>query len=334
MLFAVLIGVGLFIGTKYQDWRINRLPDPFEYASQFEEDAQLPQGIQQLAQVDPPATEEIEPKPENKEEEEETPPKPVEQPAKETPKNTSKEKPKDPPKKSTNIHTKNHSYNKDGISINIEHVSRSGIRMWVAHVKLSNPAEQLHAAFGSGKYGGSRQTTSRMAKNNGAILAINASGFSGNYPGSPVVRYGKVYADGADKVSMGITKDGKLFTIGKKTGQEYVEAGAYHTFSFGPVLVENGQAKSFSNKDKHPRTCIGQKADGSYLIIVVDGRRSGWSSGMTYAQLAKEFVDRGAVFAYNLDGGGSTSLVFQNQVLNKPSDATGERPVADIIYIK
>ena len=80
-----------------------------------------------------------------------------------------------------------------------------------------------------------------------------------------------------------------------------------------------------------PRTAIGQKGPSEYVIIVVDGR-STKSQGMSCYDLAIEFQKIGCNFAYNLDGGGSSTLYFNGEVINKPSDFNGERNISDILY--
>jgi exopolysaccharide biosynthesis protein len=68
-------------------------------------------------------------------------------------------------------------------------------------------------------------------------------------------------------------------------------------------------------------------------MVTVDGRQPGESIGMSLTMLADLLIEFGASEAINLDGGGSTTMVIRNTVVNKPSDATGERPVSDAILI-
>jgi hypothetical protein len=89
---------------------------------------------------------------------------------------------------------------------------------------------------------------------------------------------------------------------------------------------------SFSEQ-RHPRSAIGWRADGHLLLVAVDGRQPGYSDGMTLDELASYMRVLGAREALNLDGGGSTTLVEQGRVLNRPSDATGERPVANALLV-
>jgi len=106
-----------------------------------------------------------------------------------------------------------------------------------------------------------------------------------------------------------------------------------------PLIVFQGHVTSgwFCGNgfcDRNPRTAIGYTADGTILLVTVDGRRPGWSVGMTMAGLAHEMISLGAVNAVNLDGGGSTTMwVAGRGLVNRPSDPTGERPVSDSILV-
>ena len=84
----------------------------------------------------------------------------------------------------------------------------------------------------------------------------------------------------------------------------------------------------------NPRTAIGQISPLHYIIIVSDGRTDE-SEGFSLLQLAEEMQNRGAVTAYNLDGGGSSTLYFNGEIINNPTsgNSTGEREVSDIVYI-
>ena len=105
----------------------------------------------------------------------------------------------------------------------------------------------------------------------------------------------------------------------------------------GPVLVRNGgpvfrAQEAFTSSQlapRNPRTGVGQLADGRILMVVTDGRRPGYSVGMTNFELAQTLVRLGAVTASAFDGGGSTTLAFDGTLLNRPSDPGGERPCLD-----
>jgi hypothetical protein len=109
----------------------------------------------------------------------------------------------------------------------------------------------------------------------------------------------------------------------------------------GPALVRNGQpirnsGESLTNiqlNGREPRTAIGQRADGGIVILAVDGRQPGWSIGFTNMDLALALISRGCVTGFALDSGGSTTVAFDGRLLNRPSDPTGERPVAEALVV-
>jgi hypothetical protein len=109
----------------------------------------------------------------------------------------------------------------------------------------------------------------------------------------------------------------------------------------GPLLVRAGITQDMRQSDsegfaadfgrgRHPRTALGVRADGSIVLAVVDGRQPHWSVGMTIPEVAGLMASLGCREAINLDGGGSTTMVVGGKVVNRPSDAAGERPVSDV----
>ena len=111
----------------------------------------------------------------------------------------------------------------------------------------------------------------------------------------------------------------------------------------GPRLIASGRVDITTEResmlptfatDRHPRTAIGVLADGRALLVVVDGRQPSLSVGMSLDELAQLLLELGAVDAINLDGGGSTTMVVDEKVVNHPSDPTGERPVSDAIVVR
>ncbi len=110
----------------------------------------------------------------------------------------------------------------------------------------------------------------------------------------------------------------------------------------GPQLIKNGRVEITNAAEKilpafvsdfHPRTAIAKLKTGQILLVAVDGRRPGVSAGMSLTMLADLLLEFGAAEAINLDGGGSTAMVIKYKLVNRPSDATGERPVSDAILI-
>lgn len=109
----------------------------------------------------------------------------------------------------------------------------------------------------------------------------------------------------------------------------------------GPVIVRAGRPifnaledfGSYHLNRRHPRTAVGQRADGRIIMLVVDGRRPGYSAGMTNFELAQAMIRLGAVTASALDAGGSSTMAFDGQLLNRPSDTGGERMVAESLNV-
>lgn len=249
---------------------------------------------------------------------------------------------------SENAAVSSNSYQDENISIQIEKVEEDNVVFYVADVTLSD-ATYLKTAFAKGTYGKNiTEKTSQIATANNAIFAINGDyyGFRDN---GLIIRNGIVYRDVArsspHNEALAICNDGQLKIImeGEKAGEEYVNDGIIQTFSFGPTLVEDGKAvknsilkeKSLVPTSNNPRTAIGQIEPLHYIIIVVDGRTKE-SSGMSLSDLAQEFEERGCTVAYNLDGGGSSTMYFNGEVINTPTDGRheGERKISDIIYFE
>lgn len=122
---------------------------------------------------------------------------------------------------------------------------------------------------------------------------------------------------------------------------DWLASGVTDAIGGGPVVVRNGKAVWTSGEDflptqlgpRNPRTAVGQRRDGKIILLAVDGRRRGYSVGMTNWELAQAMVRLGAVTASALDAGGSTTLAFDGKLLNRPSDPGGERPVAETLAV-
>ncbi len=109
----------------------------------------------------------------------------------------------------------------------------------------------------------------------------------------------------------------------------------------GPVIVRDGKPvyrslEGFTTNQlayRHPRTGVGQTADGRILLVAVDGRQPGYSTGLTNFELALTMMRLGCVTASALDAGGSTTMAFDGKLLNRPSDPGGERAVAEALTV-
>ena len=238
-------------------------------------------------------------------------------------------------------------YIDDNLSIKLKEYTVSGTAVHVAEVEADS-ANYLKTAFAQGSYGRNvTATTSDIAESVDAILAINGDYYGAQEKGY-VIRNGKLYRSTASSGSedLVIYKDGSFEIINENevTAEELIEKGAVQTLSFGPALVENGKISVDSDDEvgramaSNPRTAIGIKSDGTYVFVVSDGRTDE-SEGLSLLQLAEFMENLGAETAYNLDGGGSSTMVFKGNIVNTPTGggigngSGSERKVSDIVYI-
>lgn len=221
------------------------------------------------------------------------------------------------------------------------------VTYYVATVKLTD-ATALKSAFANNQFGRNiTQKTSTIASNNNAIFAINGD-YYGFRSSGIVIRNGVVYRDDGARAGLAFYRDGsvKIYDETSTNGQKLVKEGVWNTLSFGPSLVKNGKIvegiddveidTNFGNhsiQGNQPRTLVGAKKDGTLVFVVVDGRDAGYSRGVTMTEAAKIMLEQGCVTAYNLDGGGSSTMYFNGEVINEPSNG-GERGTSDILYVE
>lgn len=220
------------------------------------------------------------------------------------------------------------------------------LRFFVINLHLNNPT-QMQTAFAGEAYSKRNvEAPSDIAARHNAVLAINGDYY--NYKDN----YGMIIRNGMLYRSASSTRDHLLvYTDGtfkglyaadyiEGSGEQHLSEGVVQSFAFGPLLVMNGEATVMPEKYivstddtiREPRTALGMVDKNHYVIIVADGRRNGWSEkGMTLQELQQLFIEQGCQVAYNLDGGGSTSLVFGGERLNR-SSGSRERDVSDIVY--
>ena len=246
------------------------------------------------------------------------------------------------------------SYSDSNMDITISTYRENDTDIYVADIVLTS-ASYLKTALAQATYGKNiTDTTSDIAESVDAILAINGD-YYGVQEYGYVIRNGVLYrSEGkSDQEDLVIYEDGSLEVINEDdiTAEELLEKGAYNVLSFGPGLIENGSI-SVSETDEvdkamtsNPRTAIGIIDDLHYVFVVSDGRTSE-SEGLTLYQMAEFMETLGVETAYNLDGGGSSTMVFNGTVINNPSGGnskkhsknssstnSSERSVSDIVYI-
>ena len=200
--------------------------------------------------------------------------------------------------------------------------------VYVADVTLSSP-EYLKTALADNTYGRNiKDKTSVIASENQAVLAINGDYYGARNSGY-VLRNGILYREnGAGGDVLAIFDDGSFQIADDRqiTARELLDAGA--------VQITQGQevGKAMVN---NPRTAIGVIDKLHYVFVVADGR-TGQSAGMSLYELAEFLRGIGVDTAYNLDGGGSSTMVFNGEILNHPTtsgNSVKERSVSDIVYI-
>lgn len=217
--------------------------------------------------------------------------------------------------------------------------------VYVADVTLTD-ASQLKTALARDTYGRNiTETTSAMALGNGARLAVNGDYYGSRRTGY-VVRNGTIYretAASADQEDLCVYADGGMAIIreGDVSASALVSRGAVQVFSFGPALVDGGEIVVGENDEvgkamvSNPRTAIGMISPLHYIFVVADGRTDE-SEGLSLYELAAFCQTLGAQVAYNLDGGGSSTMVLDGEIVNQPTTngkKTTERAVSDIVYV-
>lgn len=240
----------------------------------------------------------------------------------------------------------NDAFDDNNIHVKLKQERIADTDVYFVDIQLSS-IQYLKAAFAKNTYGRNiNEPTSKIAEEHGAIVAINGD-FYGFRDYGYVIRNGVLYRSNYKNDTeqvFAIYDDGRCETFLSKdiSAQQLMDNGVIQMLSFGPALVENGVVTvQESDPDdletiagRNPRTAIGMIEPLHYVFVVVDGRTRE-STGYTFYELANVMLDYGCIEAYNLDGGGSSTLYFNGNVINTPTDGitVGEREVSDIVYI-
>lgn len=219
-----------------------------------------------------------------------------------------------------------------------------GTTVYVADVQLADP-DAMAAVLAQDAYGRNvTETPSSMAERTGALLAVNGDYYGAREKGY-VIRNGVLYRSRANsgQEDLVIDENGDFSIINERevSAQELLEAGATQVYSFGPGLISEGEILVDENDEvgramaSNPRTALAQVGPLHYLFVVADGRTEE-SEGLSLYELAQFLKTLGATTAYNLDGGGSSAMIYQGQVVNHPTSTgrrSSERSVSDIVAI-
>ncbi|RNC28794.1 MAG: hypothetical protein AWM53_01236 [Candidatus Dichloromethanomonas elyunquensis] len=210
-------------------------------------------------------------------------------------------------------------------------------------VMLVEDPNQVQVAV-TRELGTAGQRLSQMVSDHGAVAGINAGGFydpnaqgNGAYPdGITVVNNQIVHNRMGNNPAetIGFNSQGKL-VLGNMTESEIVSRDIQNAVSFYPNLIVEGkpQINGDGGWGLAPRTGIGQKADGTVIFVVIDGRQPGRSMGATMRDLMNIFLEYGAVNAANLDGGSSTEMVYHGQIVNSLWSLYGERYIPSAFIV-
>ncbi len=242
-------------------------------------------------------------------------------------------------------------YTSDSAQVSItRRTSGSGsdlVTWFEADITVSD-ATIVRSAFANDEFGSNIiADSSVIAEQAGAVLAINGDYYGFRDTGI-VIRNGVAFRDAGARQGLAFRTDGsmRLYDETATNADELLADGVWNTLSFGPGIVDDAVVldgiddieidTNFGNhsiQGRQPRTGVGIIADNHFVWVVVDGRSTGYSRGVTMTELAQIFVDSGARTAYNIDGGGSSTMVFDGSVVNNPLGKGQERGTSDILYV-
>lgn len=235
------------------------------------------------------------------------------------------------------------SYSSPSVSISISTVTveePSTTVCYVADIYVAQ-IENFQTYWATGEFGYYfSEDPISIARNAGAILSINGD-YANNQQTGLLVRNGQLYMSEQTYYDLCVLyQDGTMetFAADEYKVEDVLAKNPYQTWKFGPELLDdNGQPKQSFNTSseiawENPRSGIGYYEPGHYCFIVVDGRQNGYSRGLDMTQFAQLFTDLGCKAAYNLDGGQSSVMTFNQSMYNRPY--LGGRDSGDILLIR
>ncbi|WP_342439114.1 phosphodiester glycosidase family protein [Paenibacillus sp. FSL L8-0436] len=235
--------------------------------------------------------------------------------------------------------------NSERITIELYRLNPGNYKAYALKIKLKDASAMKMSLAGDGS--GGAETTMRAVNRYGATAGINAGGFADKggkrYPLSTTVVGGQ-YLYGfepsyKDLSFVGLNKSGQL--IGGKffSRTQLDQLEPVFGATFVPVLLKNNTKMVIPDKWKSspkraPRTVIGKYKDDQLLVLVADGYNENGTSGATLEEIQNKLYNMGVIDAYNLDGGGSSSLIFRGKVINNPSDGNLRQVPTSFLFFK
>ena len=233
-------------------------------------------------------------------------------------------------------------YEDASIRVQMETREEDGVVWRIAWVEIASPTQLRTAYAGKTIKKDTTGLVTVMAKQHNAIVAINGDNYTNEKAKhSFIYRMGEKRQDKLNKQKdiLIIDENGDFHTFIKSVGADKFEKDTGHkivnAFMFGPALVQNGEVLTldkeynFNPNGREPRCAIGQLDTLSYVLVIADGRGNSGSDGATHKELAEFMASLGCQEAYNLDGGNSAIMVYNNEIYNYKAR---ERDVADVIY--
>lgn len=206
---------------------------------------------------------------------------------------------------------------------------------------VHNPSRVFFGAIDS--FGDVGITLSQFLEKYNAVACTNAGGFEdedgrgkGGIPDGIVIQNGNIVYGSAQMryIGLGGFDADNVLHVGDMTGSEALAAGIINgtNFSGGPVLIKDGVSLDVSTSGINPRTCIGQTADGTVILLSLEGRLAD-SLGATFQDLTKIMLDYGAINAVNMDGGSSAGMYYEGERITRSCSVVGDRPLPTAILV-
>jgi len=232
-------------------------------------------------------------------------------------------------------------YENDEALITIYQIRASNSDVFVADVVVKD-AHTILSGLAYNTFGGTNivQTVSTMATEHDAIFAVNAD-YASHYDSGYVIRNGMILRNSTSyRNAIALYENGTVSSFAESSVSinDVLNDGAWQLWSFGPVIIKDGVSVASVNDGldrdavNNPRTAFGYVSANHFMFVCVDGRTT-QSHGVDIEELSGIMMSLNCVQAYNFDGGGSSTMYFNGEIINHPSEGS-ERSVSDCVYIR